>query len=91
MLESDISFGAGALTANFRLDQQPIKDTGRTKLGAIIGSGSRIGVNASLMPGVKIGAQSFVGPGAVLSQDLADHQACFTQLPLKITRNEFEG
>src|SRR3989344_6481606 len=29
VLEFDISFGAGALTANFRLDQQPIKDTSR--------------------------------------------------------------
>ena len=77
LVESDISFGAGALTANFRLDQQPIKDTSRTKLGAIIGSGSRVGVNTSLMPGLKLGSQTVVGPGLVLNQDLADQQTYF--------------
>src|SRR3989344_5418396 len=74
VLEADISFGAGAITANFRLDQQPIKDTSRTKLGAIIGSGSRVGVNTSLMPGLKLGSQTVVGPCLVLNQDLADQQ-----------------
>ena len=77
VLESDISFGAGALTANFRLDQQPVKDTGRIKLGAIIGSGTRVGVNTSLMPGIKLGNQVIVGPGLVLNKDLADQQTHF--------------
>jgi UDP-N-acetylglucosamine diphosphorylase / glucose-1-phosphate thymidylyltransferase / UDP-N-acetylgalactosamine diphosphorylase / glucosamine-1-phosphate N-acetyltransferase / galactosamine-1-phosphate N-acetyltransferase len=77
VLEADISFGAGALTANFRLDQQPIKDTGRVKLGAIIGRGSRVGINASLMPGIKIGKQAVVGPGLVVKADLHDQQLYF--------------
>ena len=77
VLEADISFGAGAITANFRLDQQPIKDTGRTKLGAIIGRGSRVGVNTSLMPGIKIGKQAVIGPGLVVKADLHDQQLYF--------------
>src|SRR3989344_3687648 len=77
VLEADISFGAGAITANFRLDQQPIKDTGRTKLGAIIGRGSRVGVNTSLMPGIKIGKQAVIGPGLVVKADLNDQQVYF--------------
>jgi len=77
VLEFDISFGAGALTANFRLDQQPIKDTGRTKLGAIISRGSRVGVNTSLMPGINLGSQVVVGPGLVVTQDLNDQQVYF--------------
>lgn len=77
VLETDVSFGAGALTANFRLDHQPIKDTGRTKLGALIGQGVRVGVNTSLMPGIKLGSQTVVGPGLVLNQDLTDNQTHF--------------
>lgn len=77
ILEQDTSFGGGALTANFRLDQQPIKDTGRIKLGAMIGQGVRVGVNTSIMPGIKLGHHSVVGPGLVLNQDLTDNQTHF--------------
>ena len=72
VIEPDVSFGAGALTANFRLDQKEIKGTNRTKLGAIIGQGTRVGVNTSLMPGISLGHHSVVGPGLVLKQDLQD-------------------
>lgn len=77
VLEPDTSFGGGALTANFRLDQQPIKGTGRVKLGAMVGRGVRIGVNTSLMPGIKIGKQAVVGPGLVVKADLHDQQLYF--------------
>lgn len=77
VLETDVSFGAGTITANFRLDHQPIKDTGRIKLGAMIGHGTRVGVNTSLMPGIKLGSQTVVGPGLVLNQDLTDNQTHF--------------
>lgn len=77
VLEADISFGAGAVTANFRLDQQPVKDTGRAKLGAVIGRGSRVGVNTSLMPGISIGRQAVIGPGLVVKADLDDQQLYF--------------
>lgn len=78
VLESDCSFGAGAITANFRLDESNIKvkdgrnfiDTGHDKLGAIIGQGCRIGINSSLMPGIKIGHHAFVGPHICLTDHL---------------------
>lgn len=47
----------------------------RPPLGAnasYIGDYSRTGVNAILMPGVKVGAYSCVGPGVVLYDDLPD-------------------
>jgi len=78
VIEAECTFGAGAVTANFRLDHAAIKtksardpqDTGRDKLGALIGRGSRVGINASLMPGIRIGTQSVVGPGVCLTHDL---------------------
>jgi len=45
-------------------------DTGRDKLGAIIGDNSKTGINASVMPGIKIGPNSIVGSHACLTKDL---------------------
>jgi NDP-sugar pyrophosphorylase family protein len=75
-----VSFGAGAVTANLRFDEQPVAtrvgdallDTGRVKLGAIVGRGSKIGVNATILPGVKIGAGTWVSPGLVVRGDIPD-------------------
>jgi bifunctional UDP-N-acetylglucosamine pyrophosphorylase/glucosamine-1-phosphate N-acetyltransferase len=72
------SFGAGTVLANFRFDEQEISvtvggkaiDTGRDKLGAIIGDNCKTGVNASLMPGIKIGPNSIVGSSVCLTKDL---------------------
>ena len=84
VLQEDISFGSGAVTANYRLDQCEIsvkKDnrklpTGRIKFGAVIGSHVRVGVNASLMPGLLIGQDSFIGSGVVLAENLLENKFC---------------
>jgi UDP-N-acetylglucosamine diphosphorylase / glucose-1-phosphate thymidylyltransferase / UDP-N-acetylgalactosamine diphosphorylase / glucosamine-1-phosphate N-acetyltransferase / galactosamine-1-phosphate N-acetyltransferase len=79
VIDDDCSLGAGTVLANFRLDEGNIQikvgsspvDTGYDKLGAFLGRGCRIGVNASLMPGIRVGPGSFVGPHVCLRQDLA--------------------
>ena len=76
------SLGAGAILANYRLDGGVVNSkvnnksisTGRTKLGAVIGRNCRIGVNSSLMPGVKVGSDCFIGSGITLDSDIADGQ-----------------
>jgi bifunctional UDP-N-acetylglucosamine pyrophosphorylase/glucosamine-1-phosphate N-acetyltransferase len=45
-------------------------DTGQDKLGAIIGKKCKTGINTSIMPGVRIGEGSFVGPHVCLMSDL---------------------
>jgi bifunctional UDP-N-acetylglucosamine pyrophosphorylase/glucosamine-1-phosphate N-acetyltransferase len=78
VVDDDCSLGAGTVLANFRLDEANIQievndslvDTGYDKLGAFVGRGCRIGVNASLMPGVRVGPNSFVGPQVCLREDL---------------------
>lgn len=87
VLEGNISMGAGAALANLRLDDAEIKETGRTKLGAMIASGVRIGVNASIMPGVKIGKNSFIGSGVVLDRDIPDDSFCAAKPGYTITKN----
>ncbi len=55
-------FGAGASVANLRFDGKEILP-GRRKLGAIVGDGVQVGVNATLTPGTFVGANSWIYPG----------------------------
>lgn len=95
VLEGNVSLGSGAVLANLRLDEGEIHttikgervNTRRTKLGAIIGKNVRIGVNASIMPGVKIGNGSFIGAGVTLDKDLPDNQICFVRQQHTVTTN----
>jgi bifunctional UDP-N-acetylglucosamine pyrophosphorylase/glucosamine-1-phosphate N-acetyltransferase len=68
---TDCNFGAGTKIANLRLDKQSIRvagiDTGRRKLGAIIGDNVETGVNTSINCGTMVGNNTFIGPGVVVS------------------------
>lgn len=74
----DVNLGAGTVLANLRHDRATVKmvikgvreDTGRIKLGAVIGAGVRTGVNVSIMPGVKIGSNSWILPGIAVYRDV---------------------
>ncbi len=65
------NLGAGAKIANLRLDKKEITvagiNTGRRKLGAIIGDRVQVGINASINIGTMIGNDSSIGPGAMAS------------------------
>jgi len=86
VIDENVSFGSGTVTANLRLDEKEIKP-GFVKLGIIVGKNSRIGINASLMPGILIGQNCFVGPSLVLSQNLQNNSSCFLKQPLSISSN----
>jgi UDP-N-acetylglucosamine diphosphorylase/glucosamine-1-phosphate N-acetyltransferase len=72
------NLGAGVITANYRLDAGTIKmvvkdrvvDSGRTKLGVVLGDSVKAGINALFMPGVKVGCNSWVGPNVVVYRDV---------------------
>lgn len=65
------NFGAGTKVANLRLDKKELWvagiDTGRRKLGAIVGDGVQTGINACFDVGSLIGSHTYIGPGAVAS------------------------
>ncbi len=73
--------GAGTITANLRFDEAEIKtkvrgawvNSGRKKLGTILGDGAQTGINVSIFPGVKIGRGAWIGPGAVVDRDVASN------------------
>lgn len=70
--------GAGVILSNLRSDQQPVKvrwkgeryETGRKKLGAILGDEAEIGCHAVLNPGSLIGKKGVIHPGVVFSGSL---------------------
>jgi bifunctional UDP-N-acetylglucosamine pyrophosphorylase/glucosamine-1-phosphate N-acetyltransferase len=78
IISDGCSFAAGTVTANFRFDEKTVKvyirgkeiDSGLDKLGVIMGKNCKTGINSCTMPGTKIGPNSVIGPGVVLSKDL---------------------
>ena len=82
VIGEDCNLGAGTLIANYRLDGKTIKmsvkdeivDSERSKLGAIIGDQVKTGINALLMPGVKIGPKSWIGPNVVVDEDVSSNE-----------------
>ena len=54
-------------------------DSGLEKLGVIMGDHVETGINVSLMPGVRVGSGSWVGPGAVVSKDLPSGKVLLVQ------------
>ena len=81
VISEGCNFGAGTKIANLRLDKKNIKvngiDTGRRKLGAIIGDNVQTGINTSINVGTVIGSNTFIGPGAVVTGVVAPNSKIF--------------
>jgi len=92
------SFGAGTVLANFRFDEQNISvrvadetiDTGRDKFGSIVGDNCKTGINASIMPGTRIGPHSVVGSHVCLARDLEPDKIILSEPRYRILSNEVQ-
>ena len=67
VIEDDAFLAPGAKLAN---DKYPI-DKGNLK-GPIIRAGARIGMNATIMPGITVGQGATIGAGSVVTHDVPD-------------------
>lgn len=78
VLGEKCNLGAGTIMANLRFDDGQIKmmvkdkvvDTGRRKLGAVLGDNVKTGIKSLFMPGVKVGANSWVGANFMVERDI---------------------
>jgi bifunctional UDP-N-acetylglucosamine pyrophosphorylase/glucosamine-1-phosphate N-acetyltransferase len=85
ILGEHCNLGAGTVIANYRLDSRSVKmvikdqlvDTGRRKLGAVLGDDVKTGIQSSFMPGVKVGVNSWVGPNFMVEHDLPASSMAF--------------
>jgi bifunctional UDP-N-acetylglucosamine pyrophosphorylase/glucosamine-1-phosphate N-acetyltransferase len=90
IIGENCNLGAGTITANIRLDEAEVnvklkgrlRSSGRRKLGTIMGDGVQTGINSSIMPGVKVGASSYIGPAVVVYEDVPENQMIFAKQTL---------
>ena len=98
ILGSNCNIAAGTNIANLRFDNRTVRtniknkkeDTGRRKLGAIVGDGVKTGINSSLSPGVKIGTESTIGSGVLLYEDLGSRMRVLVEQEHIITKKDEE-
>jgi len=72
------NLGAGTKIANLRFDDRNVKmtikgsrvDSGRRKLGAILGYNVKTGINVSIYPGAKISSGSWIEAATLVRQDV---------------------
>jgi bifunctional UDP-N-acetylglucosamine pyrophosphorylase/glucosamine-1-phosphate N-acetyltransferase len=77
VLGAEVNFGAGTIVANLRHDDASVEmtvkgqrvDTGRRKLGVVVGDGAKTGINTSLNAGVRLGVDTRTGPGESVVRD----------------------
>ena len=75
ILEEDVNLGGGCICCNFRHNAGNIRmphggalvETGRNKLGCVIGAHSRIGCNCTILPGRVLPPGSATLPGSVVA------------------------
>ncbi|MDY6775281.1 MAG: bifunctional sugar-1-phosphate nucleotidylyltransferase/acetyltransferase [Halobacteria archaeon] len=73
----DVNLGAGSMVANLRHDGENVRmnvkgesvDTGRRKLGVVLGDGVKTGINTSLNAGVKMAPKETAKPGETVMED----------------------
>jgi len=78
IIAENCNFGAGSKVANLRLDKTNISvvlngnkiNTGRRKLGTIVGDNVQIGINSMLNVGSIIGNDCFIGLGAIADGEI---------------------
>lgn len=72
------NLGGGTVVANLRFDDKNIHsmvkgkliDTGRRKFGAVLGTGVKVGVNSSIMPGVLVGEGAIIHPHSLVKRNV---------------------
>jgi bifunctional UDP-N-acetylglucosamine pyrophosphorylase/glucosamine-1-phosphate N-acetyltransferase len=78
ILGEKCNLGAGTIMANYRFDAGSIKmmvkdqivNTGRRKLGAVLGDNVKTGIKSLFLPGVKVGTNTWVGANLMVERDL---------------------
>jgi acetyltransferase-like isoleucine patch superfamily enzyme len=94
VLENYVGWGPGAKVLGSVHtgvpNTDPIITTDLVVKPVTVGFGADIGMNASILPGVHVGAHSIVGAGAVVTEDIPDY-AIVAGVPARVIRDRREG
>jgi acetyltransferase-like isoleucine patch superfamily enzyme len=89
MIEDYVGWGPGAKVLGSAHTGDPIElpiiATSLVIKPVVIGYGADIGTNATILPGVRIGAQSIIGAGAVVTGNIPEY-AIAAGVPARVTR-----
>ena len=89
ILEDYVGWGPGAKVLGSAHTGEPIEDpiitTDLVIKPVLVETGADIGMNASILPGVRIGAHSIVGAGAVVTSDVPAY-AIVEGIPARVLR-----
>lgn len=83
IIEDDVFIAPGVTIAN---DPHPLCRQCTQENGPTIKCGARIGINATILPGVEIGENALVGAGAVVTKDVPT-QAVFYGNPGRVAKS----
>ncbi|WP_457559188.1 bifunctional sugar-1-phosphate nucleotidylyltransferase/acetyltransferase [Candidatus Harpocratesius sp.] len=91
-----VNFGCGSITANLRLDKQNIMmeikgkrvNTGRRKLGTVVGDHAQLGIQVSIMPGKTIGSYAHVGSNTVIHENVPSNSIYFNRTKPSLKNRE---
>jgi len=90
VLEDYVGWGPGAKVLGSAHTGEPVDvpiiATGLVIKPVVIAAGADIGMNASILPGVRVGANAIVGAGAVVTQDIPDY-AIAAGVPARVMRS----
>lgn len=72
------NFGSSTQVANLRFDRRTVRmricgqeyDSGRVKMGCVVGPNVNFGSNSTVLPGKTVGGGSIVGSGVIVSDDV---------------------
>ncbi len=92
----EVNFGSGTQLANFRFDGGTVSvhtekgwiNSGKRKLGAVIGDNTKFGVLSCTMPGKLIGNNCWVHSGVVVNKNVPSGHIVYVQQQLKFTKGE---
>ncbi|MHA2096685.1 MAG: GlgC family sugar phosphate nucleotidyltransferase, partial [Candidatus Hodarchaeales archaeon] len=85
ILGKKCNLGAGTKVANLRFDGKTIPmqikgkkvDSGRRKLGVVLGDNVKTGINVSIMPGIIIGENSRIGAHTIVSSNVPSNSLLY--------------
>lgn len=93
VLEDFVGWGPGAKVLGSAHTGEPLSEpiikTDLVIQPVRVGYGADVGMNASILPGVQIGAHSIVGAGAVVTHDVPEY-AIVTGVPARFLRDRRE-
>jgi len=81
----DIAPGVTFLTGTHQIGDSTRRAGAGMTLDTVVGSGTWIGANSTILPGISIGKGCVIGAGAVVTKDVPDH-VLVAGVPAKIIR-----